>query len=302
MPKPVRVVLVAEEAAGVKALQAVTRSACELAAVFTTPGEARGASVGDVARGLGLPVHPAQRVKDPALARELADQGIDLLLNVHSLFLIAGEVVDAPRIGSFNLHPGPLPAYAGLNAPSWAIYHREPSHGVTLHWMTSGIDTGAIAYEARFPLTESDTGLTVSARCVREGLPLVRRLLDAASSDPASIPARPQDLSRRRLYRRGDVPHGGRVAWDLGAAEIDAFVRAADYFPMPSPWGHPRAVVDGREVGLVKVARTGRPADAPPGTTAHGAEGLAVACADEWLVLKRIHRDGQYVDGSAPAV
>ena len=38
------------------------------------------------------------------------------------------------------------PEYAGLNAPSWAIYNGEPAHGVTLHWMEAAIDTGPIAW------------------------------------------------------------------------------------------------------------------------------------------------------------
>ena len=73
----------------------------------------------------------------------MREQGVDLLLNVHSLYLIARRtVVAAPRIGSFNLHPGPLPEYAGLNTPSWAIYNGEREHGVTVHWMEPGVDTG----------------------------------------------------------------------------------------------------------------------------------------------------------------
>ena len=67
-------------------------------------------------------------------------------MNVHSLFLIH-PWSSAPTIGSFNLHPGPLPEYAGLNVPSWAIYEGEKrSHGVTVHWMDEGVDTGPIAW------------------------------------------------------------------------------------------------------------------------------------------------------------
>jgi methionyl-tRNA formyltransferase len=263
-----------------------------LLAVLTSPApdERRGSSVGEVARKLGYEVWPAERVKEPSLATTLRSMHADLLINVHSLYLVHADVVAAPRIGSFNLHPGPLPAYAGLNAPSWALYRRETSHAVTLHWMAPGIDTGAIAYEARFPVTEEDTGLSVSMRCVKEGIPLVVQLLGDAAK--GQVPRRPQDLGRRHVYRRKDVPHRGRIDWALKAAEIDAFVRAADFYPMPSPWGHPVARLRGQEVQVAKVGRTGRRADKAPGTVS----GVDVATGDEWLTLRRLRVDGHYVE------
>lgn len=289
-----RIVLSAEEAAGLKAFHLIAQSGHELLAVLTSPApdERRGSSVGEVARKLGHEVWPAARVKDPSLGTTLRSMRADLLINVHSLFIIHADVVAAPKIGSFNLHPGPLPSYAGLNAPSWAVYHRETSHAVTLHWMAPGIDTGSIAYEARFPIGPDDTGLTVSMSCVREGVPLVGRLLEDAAKN--AIPKRAQETAGRRVFRRRDVPHGGRIDWALPAAEIDAFVRAADYYPMPSPWGHPAATLRGRAIEIAKVERTGRRAGREPGTI----EGEEVATGDEWLRLRRIRLDGRYIEAS----
>ncbi|MFI5402339.1 MAG: methionyl-tRNA formyltransferase, partial [Planctomycetota bacterium] len=290
-----RIVLSAEEAAGLKAFHAVAQSGHELLAVLTSPAPdvRRGSSVGEVATKLGYEVWPASRLKEPSLGVSLKSLGADLLINVHSLFILHADVVAAPKIGSFNLHPGPLPSYAGLNAPSWAVYHREPSHAVTLHWMAPGIDTGAIAYEARFPVTDADTGLSVSMNCVKEGIPLVARLL--ADAAKGQIPKLAQDLTRRRVFKRREVPHGGRIDWSLPAKEIDAFVRAADFYPMPSPWGHPAAELKGRAVEVAKVERTGRVAGEQPGTV----YGVEVASGDEWLRLRRLRVDGRYVDPAA---
>ncbi len=289
---PLRIVLSAEEAAGLKAFHAIAKSGHELLAVLTSPApdERRGSSVGEVATKLGYEIWPASRVKDPSLAVTLRSLRADLLVNVHSLYILHPDVVAAPRIGSFNLHPGPLPEYAGLNVPSWAVFHRETSHAVTVHWMAPGIDTGAIAYDARFPVTDQDTGLSVSVNCVKEGIRLVERLLEDAAK--GTIPKLPQDLSRRRVYKRRDVPHGGRIDWALPALEIDAFVRAADYYPMPSPWGHPTADLGGRKVEVAKVERTGQRAGVPPGTVREG----KVATGDEWLLLRRLRVEGRYVD------
>jgi methionyl-tRNA formyltransferase len=291
------VLLVAEEAAGIQVLRRLAASGHEIAAVLTAPQtRGGGATVAGVAEGLGIAVEPSERVRDPRLGDWIRDRGIDLLLNVHSLFVVHADVVAAPRIGSFNLHPGPLPAYAGLNAPSWAIYHGEGRHAVTVHRMEAGIDTGAIAYERSFPISETDTGLSLSLRCVREGLPLVERLLEDAAG--GSVPARPQDPERRRYFGR-DVPQGGRVDWSRSAKEIADFVRACDYFPFPSPWGSPLSSLGDRDVGILKASRTLRPTDALPGTVGEVEEGsAAVAAADEWVAVHRVAVDGRPEDAA----
>jgi UDP-4-amino-4-deoxy-L-arabinose formyltransferase/UDP-glucuronic acid dehydrogenase (UDP-4-keto-hexauronic acid decarboxylating) len=293
-----RVLLVAEEAAGIQVLRRLASSGHELAGVLTAPQtRGGGATVAGVAEGLGLAIEPSERVRDPALSAWIRDRHVDLLLNVHSLFVIHADVVAAPRIGSFNLHPGPLPAYAGLNAPSWAIYHGEERHAVTVHWMEPGIDTGAIAYERWFPIAETDTGLSLSLACVREGLPLVERLLEDA--ERGTIPALPQDRSRRRYFGR-EAPQEGRVEWSRPAREVVDFVRACDYFPFASPWGRPLATLGGRDVEILKAVRTGRPTGEPPGTIGAAEAGaVAVACADEWVAVPRVAVDGRPQDAAA---
>jgi methionyl-tRNA formyltransferase len=180
-----------------------------------------------------------------------------------------------------------------LNAPSWAIYHGERHHGVTIHWMDPGIDTGAIAYETRFPISDDDTGLSLSAKCVRNAIPLVDELLEAANQGAAAIPAVPQQLDARRYYGR-EVPQDGRLEWARPARDVVNFVRAADYTPFESPWGHPRARLNGDEVWIVKALRTGERATAEPGTVGElDDDGARVAAADEWVLVRRIHADGK---------
>jgi methionyl-tRNA formyltransferase len=293
----VKVLLVAEEAAGIQVLRRIADSTQELVAVMTAPPtRGGGATVAGVAEGLGVAVLPSERVRDAELAAWIRDQEVDLLLNVHSLFVAHEEVVRAPLIGSFNLHPGPLPEYAGLNAPSWAIYQGEPRHAVTVHWMEPGIDTGAVAYERSFDVAEAETGLSLSLRCVREGLPLIEQLL--VDADLGRIPAQPQDLSRRRYYGR-EAPQGGSIEWGRPAQQVVAFVRACDYFPFPSPWGHPTARLEGRELAVLKAAATGEAAGEEPGTVgAVSATGAAVAAADEWVELQRVSLNGEVADAA----
>lgn len=291
------IVLVGAESAAIQVLDGLASSGHRIAGVLADePRVSVGEGLAGAAARLDLEVIDASRVKDPAFAGWLREREVDLLLNVHSLSIASDEVVSAPRIGSFNLHPGPLPAYAGLNVFCWAVYNGEPRHGVTLHWMDAGVDTGLVAYSADFEVTERDTGLSVFGRCVREGVPLVFSLLEQAARDPAGIPRRPQ-VGTRMFYRRRDVPQGGMIEWDRPARRIHDFVRACDFGPFPSPWGHPQALLGEQRLGISGTALTGEACTVRPGTVGVARDRVVlVATADEWIAVR-----GTVVEGrSAP--
>lgn len=292
--------LIAEEAAGVQLLRALKRLDHRVVAVVASAAKpARAAAmVWAVADALGYPRWDTGVVQDPSLADTVRAHDVHIVLNVHSLAVIPAAVLGAARYGGYNLHPGPLPRYAGLNAVSWALYRGEPTHGVTVHRMESAIDAGPIAYQESFPIEVSDTALTVSARCVTIGVRLMLRLLETISRDPSLVPAHKQDLSQREYFGR-EVPCHGQLTWAQPAACAIDFVRACDYYPLPSPWGHPRTYSGGGEIGIVKASSTGVATDAPPGTVGDiVGTGVRVACEDEWISIAKVLVHGRYEDAA----
>src|SRR6266545_7057665 len=163
MKESLNILLVGEESAGIQMLRAIARSDHRVVAVMASPSKqtSGGATLWSVAEKMGYPTWPARRVKEASFANTVRSEGVDIILNVHSLHIIHKDVLEAARIGSFNLHPGPLPRYAGLNAVSWALYRGERTHGVTLHKMVAEIDAGPIVYQSLFPIEESDTALSL---------------------------------------------------------------------------------------------------------------------------------------------
>jgi UDP-4-amino-4-deoxy-L-arabinose formyltransferase/UDP-glucuronic acid dehydrogenase (UDP-4-keto-hexauronic acid decarboxylating) len=301
--RPLRVVVAAEESAGVQALERISsfRPAVEIVAVLTSqePDATRRLLVAEAARRLEVGQAAADLVRSPDFSTRLRREAVDLLINVHSLFVVHPDVLAAPRIGCFNLHPGPLPEYAGLNAPSWAIFNAETTHAVTLHWMEEAIDAGPVAWSERFELSDRDTGLSVFGKCVRSGIPLIAKLVETALEDPSRIPRLIQDLSRRRYLGAGP-PDDGVLEWTRAAAEISRFVRAADYAPFTSPWGHPMSTLDGHLVGIARVRLTGAPAEGSPGELHEVTDaGAVVSAADELIVVERVWAGGRY---AKPAV
>src|SRR5262245_33499193 len=67
-------------------------------------------------------------------------------------------------------------------------------------------------------------------------------------------------------------------------------------FPIPSPWGFPRARLGEQEIGVVKARLTGESCDAAPGTVGRFyGPAVQVACADEWIWVDKALIEGRYL-------
>ena len=289
----VRVLLFGEESAGLQAARLVADSGATLVGIGTTlMHRDRVTPLAALAAQLNVPAWSPAQIRDPAFAAIVHELDAHLLLNVHSLVLLPAEVLRAPTLGAFNLHPGPLPRYAGLSCPSWAILHGESTYGVTVHRMVPEVDAGNIVYAADVPVTPRMTGLALSMACIRAGLPLVRRLLEAARTAPAELIGRPQAPHDRRVFPRR--PAGGcRLEWSLSAAEIDRLVRAADYAPFTSPWGAPQTALGDATIGVLKAEATTIRSAGAPGTVGESeGDAVLVSASDYSVRVQRVLHAG----------
>ncbi|MFZ1346393.1 MAG: formyltransferase family protein, partial [Tabrizicola sp.] len=127
-----------------------------LAAVVT-----REAKVAAWAAGAGL------RVIAPGagLVERAAGLAVDWVLSVANLSLVPDAVMSLARQGGVNFHDGPLPGYAGLNAPVWALLNGETTHAITWHLMTAGIDEGEVLASRSFEIEADDSAFTLNTRC-----------------------------------------------------------------------------------------------------------------------------------------
>jgi len=298
--KALRILLVGEESAGIQTLKHIATTPHEIVAVMSSSAGSGGDTVGlwGVASKMGYRTWPADLVKNESFADSVRDERVDILLNVHSLYVAHRGVLSVPPIGCFNVHPGPLPRYAGLNAVSWAIFNGESTHGVTIHRMAPDVDAGPIAYQQMVPIDTTETAISLSLKCVKAGLPLIRDLLEVAAINPAEIPNIPQDLNQRTFFGR-KPPMGGVVSWMMPARSVVDLIRACDYAPFSSPWGLATSSLHGESIAILKARTTGKKCTARPGEVfAQAPHSVLIACNDEWVDVLRVKYRGQILEAT----
>jgi len=111
-------------------------------------------------------------VIDPSsdYASVLGRTPFDYLFSITHLEKIPDRVLELPRRCAINFHDGPLPGYAGLNAPAWALMNQERKFGVCWHRMTGAIDQGPVLKRENFAIDPEETAVSLNTKCLAAGI------------------------------------------------------------------------------------------------------------------------------------
>jgi phosphoribosylglycinamide formyltransferase 1 len=130
----VEIVAVAASRAGVRALERAERADIETGAFPAGPGEAREA-------------------RDEALGAWLSERDVQLVVLAGWMELLGPDFIGRFAGRIINVHPSLLPAFAGLQAIEQAVEYGVKVTGVTVHFVDSGIDTGAVILQEALGLS-----------------------------------------------------------------------------------------------------------------------------------------------------
>ena len=286
------IILSGDESAGARALKEIAKTNHHLVAVVASSTQSGINALIQRAQMMRIPVWPGEKVQDPSLVETIQSLKADILFNVHAKHIICEEILQAPKYGCYNLHPGPLPEYAGVNQISWAIYNGEKRFGVTVHKMIPAIDAGPIALKRYFDLDQGETGLSLMTKCVNQGVVLMLEFLDIAERSQGEVPLEAQDMSKRRYYSKKDIPIKGKSEWDQPCIQIERLIRACNYQPFVSPWAHPVIEIKKCSMGVIDAECTGIMSSDQPGSIRIDEKGDYLVCTrDHMIRLKKIVKE-----------
>lgn len=161
---------------GWQALSWLTATGADLVGVVVHPTE-RGRFREEILAAAALPldrVFDGSRLRDPAVARAIADLRADAALSVLFGYLLEPAFIEMFPRGAVNLHPALLPYNRGAHPNVWSIVEKTPA-GVTLHYIDTGVDTGDIIAQRAVPVAPTDTGETLYRKLEQAGLALLQR-------------------------------------------------------------------------------------------------------------------------------
>ena len=278
----------------VKSLAELVASGHEIAAVYAQPPAPRGrgqqlkpSAVQAFAEKLGLEVRTPKSMRDPEQIESFRALGLEAAVVVAYGQILPLEVLQAPRLGSFNLHASTLPRWRGAAPIQRAIMAGDSSTGVNVMRMTEGLDEGPVLLSETVPITATDTAASLAERLAAVGATLLPRALGALERGGArETPQAAEGVTYARKISAAEA----RIDWSRPAIEVDRHIRGLS--PFPGAWFMAPSQSEDRAPVRVKALLSG----VEEGAGAAGQaidERLMIACGEGAVRLLQVQREGK---------
>jgi methionyl-tRNA formyltransferase len=257
----------------------------EIAAAYSQPPRPKGrgyatenSPVATLAALHGLPVRTPLNFRGADAQDEFASLALDAAVVVAYGLLLPKPILDAPRLGCFNLHASLLPRWRGAAPIQRAIMAGDAETGAMVMRMEEGLDTGPVLMSERVAVARKTYG-ELHDELARLGADLMARALAALERGIESHPQTPEGAT----YAKKIMKEEARIDWSKPARAIDCLVRALS--PAPGAWCEAK----GERLKVlyaVPLDGVGTPGEVLDDT-------LTVACGEGALKLTRLQRAGR---------
>jgi methionyl-tRNA formyltransferase len=278
------------------ALAALLQSRHEVIGVFTRPDRPRGrgrklaaSPVKEAALAAQLPVSQPETLRgDAAALAQLKAWRPDALVVVAYGLILPQAMLDAPPLGSVNIHASLLPRWRGAAPIQRALLAGDSHTGISIMRMEAGLDTGPILLQRSICIGAADTSGHLHDRLATLGAQMLLETFDDLAD---RLPGTPQSVEGASYAAKVEKSEAA-INWQCTAIDIDRQVRAFN------PWPMAQTRFDDEQLRIVAAhvehADAAMKTAAFPGTVmAVRDERIVVQCGQGCLGLTQLQRPGR---------
>jgi methionyl-tRNA formyltransferase len=263
----------------------------EIAAVYTRAAKPAGrgmelqvSPVEREARRLGLAVVTPATLKTAEAEAAFRAHNADAAVVVAYGLILPKPILQAPRLGCFNVHASLLPRWRGAAPINRAIMAGDAQSGVTIMQMDEGLDTGLMAMAQPIAIGPDMTAGDLHDALARLGADLILRALAALERGSLSLTPQPE---AGVTYAAKIGKDETRIDWTKPWQQVHNHIRGLS--PVPGAWFDLGGV-------RVKALRSTRGEGQNNSNAARGTaldDSLTIACGDGAVRLTQVQRAGR---------
>jgi len=288
---PLRLIVMGTPEFSVPTLLELAAHGHEIAAVYTRAAKPakRGmklqpSPVEQEARRLGIAVITPRTLKTPEALAEFSAHRADAAVVVAYGMILPQPILDAPKLGCFNLHASLLPRWRGAAPINRAIMAGDTETGVMVMKMDAGLDTGDIAMAERMAISDAMTASDLHDALSRLGADLMVRAM--AALERGRLQLTKQDTNGVTYAAKIDKAEA-RIDWNKRSRAVLRHIHGLS--PFPGAWCE---IAGEGEAARIKVLRC----ELASRTGAPGAvldDQLTIACGEGAIRILELQRAGK---------
>jgi methionyl-tRNA formyltransferase len=284
---PLRLIFMGTPDFAVPTMLALAAAGHEIACVYTRAAKRAGrgmdlqpSPVEREARRLRLPVVTATTLKNAEAVAAFRAHKADAAVVVAYGLILPKPILDAPRLGCFNVHASLLPRWRGAAPINRAIMAGDKESGVTIMKMDEGLDTGAVGMAKPITILPDMTAGDLHDALARLGADLMVHALAALERGSLTLtPQGEQGVTYAEKIKKDET----RIDWTKPWARVHDHIRGLS--TVPSAWFE----ID--KVRVKALRSTKGNGEGAPGTVLDGS--LTIACSDGAVRLIEVQRAGK---------
>jgi methionyl-tRNA formyltransferase len=289
---PLRLIFMGTPDFAVPTLLELVAHGHEVVAVYTRapkPGGRRGLQlqptpVEQEARRLGIPVLTPKTLRTPEALEEFRAHDADAAVVVAFGMILPQAILDAPKLGCFNLHASLLPRWRGAAPINRAIMAGDTESGVMVMKMDVGLDTGDVAMAERLAISDSMTASDLHDALAPLGADLMVRAMGALERGRLQLSKQSEDGV---TYAAKIDKAEARIDWSKPSREVLRHIHGLS--PFPGAWCE---LADDGGPARLKILRCELTEGAgTPGSVLD--DDLAIACGNGAIRLLELQREGK---------
>jgi methionyl-tRNA formyltransferase len=288
---PLRLIFMGTPEFAVPTLRALHGHGHEIVAVYTRAAKPAGrgmklqlSPVEQEAQRLGIPVMTPATLKTPEALERFRAHEADAAVVVAYGMILPQAILDAPKLGCFNLHASLLPRWRGAAPINRAIMAGDTGTGVMVMKMDAGLDTGDVAMAERMAITDAMTAADLHDALAPRGGDLMVRAIGALERGKLQLtPQGKQGVTYAAKIEKTEA----RIDWNKPAREVLRHIHGLS--PFPGAWCE--MAIEGAPA-RVKILRC----ELADGSGAPGElldDRLTVACQQSALRVLELQRAGK---------
>ena len=235
---PLRLIFMGTPDFAVPTLLELVAQGHEIAAVYTRAAKPAGRGmklqqtpVEQEARRLGIPVLTPNTLKTPDALEQFRAHKASAAVVVAYGMILPQAILDAPKLGCFNLHASLLPRWRGAAPINRAIMAGDAETGVMVMKMDAGLDTGDVAMAERLAITDTMTALDLHDALAPLGGDLMARAMGAL--ERGTLQLAPQNSEGVTYAAKIDKAEA-RIDWNRPTRTVLRHVHGLS--PFPGAW------------------------------------------------------------------
>jgi methionyl-tRNA formyltransferase len=193
-------------------------------------------------------------------------------------------ILDAPKLGCYNLHASLLPRWRGAAPINRAIMAGDAESGVMVMKMDVGLDTGDVAMAERLPISDNMTAVDLHDRLSRLGADLMVRAM--AALDRGGLQLKKQSEDGVTYAAKIDKAEA-RIDWSKPAHAVLRHIHGLS--PFPGAWAELSDVTENARVKILRCQLA--KGSGAPGEVLDSQ--LTIACGEGAIRILELQREGK---------